>query len=105
MVFFLSLVVGVPVEELIAPTPATVWLDTFYLHLWIKIFVLTGWDLIQREVLHTFEVKSCCLKIACFGSVLGLFLRSEEHTSELQSRENLVCRLLLEKKKSTNSSN
>src|SRR5207302_6903885 len=28
-------------------------------------------------------------------------LRSEEHTSELQSRENLVCRLLLEKKKKT----
>src|SRR5690606_40915612 len=27
------------------------------------------------------------------------FDRSEEHTSELQSRENLVCRLLLEKKK------
>src|SRR5690606_41581293 len=27
------------------------------------------------------------------------FMRSEEHTSELQSRENLVCRLLLEKKK------
>src|SRR5690606_42014711 len=34
---------------------------------------------------------------------VGLLLdpRSEEHTSELQSRENLVCRLLLEKKKST----
>src|SRR5690606_39883628 len=33
--------------------------------------------------------------------VLGLSERprSEEHTSELQSRENLVCRLLLEKKK------
>src|SRR5690606_41702378 len=29
--------------------------------------------------------------------------RSEEHTSELQSRENLVCRLLLEKKKNTRS--
>src|SRR5690606_39969337 len=27
---------------------------------------------------------------------LGLKIRSEEHTSELQSRENLVCRLLLE---------
>src|SRR3712207_8726771 len=27
------------------------------------------------------------------------FLRSEEHTSELQSRQYLVCRLLLEKKK------
>src|SRR2546421_5299057 len=28
-------------------------------------------------------------------------LRSEEHTSELQSRSDLVCRLLLEKKKTT----
>src|SRR5690606_41295031 len=27
----------------------------------------------------------------------AFFIRSEEHTSELQSRENLVCRLLLEK--------
>src|SRR5690606_41745640 len=38
------------------------------------------------------------------GLVAGIQLsdrifRSEEHTSELQSRENLVCRLLLEKKK------
>src|SRR5690606_39765190 len=32
-------------------------------------------------------------------SVFAKNLRSEEHTSELQSRENLVCRLLLEKKK------
>src|SRR5690606_41416413 len=31
----------------------------------------------------------------------GALERSEEHTSELQSRENLVCRLLLEKKKKT----
>src|SRR5437868_14403036 len=31
-------------------------------------------------------------------------LRSEEHTSELQSRFDLVCRLLLEKKKNKNSS-
>src|SRR5690606_40236623 len=31
-------------------------------------------------------------------SVLLMTPRSEEHTSELQSRENLVCRLLLEKK-------
>src|SRR3712207_8848792 len=42
------------------------------------------------------------------GGALGLDLgrdvlagRSEEHTSELQSRQYLVCRLLLEKKKST----
>src|SRR2546430_8840922 len=31
-------------------------------------------------------------------------VRSEEHTSELQSQSNLVCRLLLEKKKQKNSS-
>src|SRR2546427_12937683 len=33
------------------------------------------------------------------GSVLTCHMRSEEHTSELQSQSNLVCRLLLEKKK------
>src|SRR5690606_39715536 len=33
------------------------------------------------------------------GSSTARWRRSEEHTSELQSRENLVCRLLLEKKK------
>src|SRR5205085_10491749 len=31
----------------------------------------------------------------------SVVLRSEEHTSELQSQSNLVCRLLLEKKKQT----
>src|SRR3712207_7617291 len=31
----------------------------------------------------------------------GVLRRSEEHTSELQSRQYLVCRLLLEKKKKT----
>src|SRR5690606_39442571 len=37
----------------------------------------------------------------CTRTVPGQYknCRSEEHTSELQSRENLVCRLLLEKKK------
>src|SRR5690606_41062833 len=36
--------------------------------------------------------------LADIGHRKGLLERSEEHTSELQSRENLVCRLLLEKK-------
>src|SRR2546422_6229857 len=39
-----------------------------------------------------------CRKIAYHGLESGGF-RSEEHTSELQSRLHLVCRLLLEKKK------
>src|SRR5439155_23898557 len=34
-------------------------------------------------------------------SSIGYDIRSEEHTSELQSRGHLVCRLLLEKKKKT----
>src|SRR5690606_40220665 len=34
---------------------------------------------------------------AAHGADVRRALRSEEHTSELQSRENLVCRLLLEK--------
>src|SRR5258708_23093900 len=37
-----------------------------------------------------------CTDQHCFGG-----LRSEEHTSELQSPDHLVCRLLLEKKKTT----
>src|SRR5436309_11535299 len=47
---------------------------------------------------------------ATFGSSIAFpsssktpMWRSEEHTSELQSRENLVCRLLLEKKKKKNT--
>src|SRR2546422_7794141 len=39
-------------------------------------------------------------RIECrVGGGMGKDLRSEEHTSELQSRLHLVCRLLLEKKK------
>src|SRR2546427_9530592 len=36
---------------------------------------------------------------ACSNTVSTTIGRSEEHTSELQSQSNLVCRLLLEKKK------
>src|SRR3712207_7788428 len=38
-------------------------------------------------------------QVARQADVGGLAQRSEEHTSELQSRQYLVCRLLLEKKK------
>src|SRR5690554_7626034 len=39
------------------------------------------------------------IQFVCYHSQLEDFMRSEEHTSELQSRPHLVCRLLLEKKK------
>src|SRR5690606_39951848 len=46
------------------------------------------------------SVRHGCSKIEIFyGFNFQPESRSEEHTSELQSRENLVCRLLLEKKK------
>src|SRR5262249_59674149 len=45
----------------------------------------------------------CTLPRLFTVSSLWAWLRSEEHTSELQSLTNLVCRLLLEKKKYKNS--
>src|SRR5258705_8326615 len=52
-----------------------------------------------------FDGSSCLLRGLCESLSLDLFgilavdVRSEEHTSELQSLRHLVCRLLLEKKK------
>src|SRR3989454_4975827 len=43
--------------------------------------------------------STCQAPVQSAGTVLRLHVRSEEHTSELQSPCNLVCRLLLEKKK------
>src|SRR3712207_8343766 len=43
------------------------------------------------------RVQSCTIHV---GRDAGVSERSEEHTSELQSRQYLVCRLLLEKKTS-----
>src|SRR2546429_561374 len=51
-----------------------------------------------------FGWASCSTSRPCTALGCGACLRSEEHTSELQSRLHLVCRLLLEKKKNTPSS-
>src|SRR3712207_8144006 len=49
-------------------------------------------------VRHVASVGSAVDHVAMPGGA-GIVMRSEEHTSELQSRQYLVCRLLLEKKK------
>src|SRR5690606_39669719 len=49
--------------------------------------------------LHLSFPMNSCLRQKKTWFRLIFWRRSEEHTSELQSRENLVCRLLLEKKK------
>src|SRR5260370_27104622 len=63
-----------------------------------------GLGVIGRQPLlqpgETFEYTSGCQLRTPNGSMQGSY-RSEEHTSELQSHLNLVCRLLLEKKKTT----
>src|SRR5258707_13283999 len=52
---------------------------------------------LQRMLVFAGKVHN--LRHFGFGNFIRIDPRSEEHTSELQSRQYLVCRLLLEKKK------
>src|SRR3712207_7081737 len=54
-------------------------------HVWIAPDAIKMADTAAHELFHLVQ--------------FGMWARSEEHTSELQSRQYLVCRLLLEKKK------
>src|SRR3712207_7234502 len=53
---------------------------------------------------HFLHVLATLLTPATQRAGFEVIPRSEEHTSELQSRQYLVCRLLLEKKKKNNDS-
>src|SRR5690606_40501143 len=96
--------------------PATTEIHSLSLH--DALPILNFLDSSSRiENLSSSLISSQALNLRCFSSSVtspimpptiststvftskALSLRSEEHTSELQSRENLVCRLLLEKKK------
>src|SRR5690606_42051109 len=95
---------------------ATTEIYTLSLHDALPILAAGAYYLAINAALK--EDPALAVKGACFSAVFAvpgaltwLFggrrpgdwamyaIRSEEHTSELQSRENLVCRLLLEKKK------
>src|SRR2546427_7950127 len=56
-----------------------------------------------RDEPHTAVRAGDALTVHCHHPRRLLPARSEEHTSELQSQSNLVCRLLLEKKKKRQS--
>src|SRR6266446_10110996 len=71
---------------------ATTEIYTLSLHDALPILMTEGEKLERR-------VTDFCLLLHCGGVRDPSPLRSEEHTSELQSPCNLVCRLLLEKKK------
>src|SRR5690554_6984785 len=63
----------------------------------------SGYELIDDEpvddVVYEYSAESLAVSGEQVSEQLCSHLRSEEHTSELQSRPHLVCRLLLEKKK------
>src|SRR5699024_12072346 len=63
------------------------------------LFIVTGPTVIM-PLLRQSKLKPLPAKILKWEGIivdpLGVLLRSEEHTSELQSRFDLVCRLLLE---------
>src|SRR2546422_6699726 len=61
--------------------------------------ILPGWRASATRIWNSVEVNAAARRptLTCMRGTS----RSEEHTSELQSRLHLVCRLLLEKKKKT----
>src|SRR5690606_40849283 len=59
--------------------------------------IVSSLFLIETGLVRSYYIKDDREINSWFG--FENIIRSEEHTSELQSRENLVCRLLLEKKK------
>src|SRR3712207_7745897 len=67
--------------------------------------VADGVDRVEAQALAVGELRLVvrvvlgARRVACVARVRAVGRRSEEHTSELQSRQYLVCRLLLEKKK------
>src|SRR5256886_5639280 len=65
-------------------------------HLWAEVY--------DEPADEIFRVQSDIAQKVVRALDLTLLARSEEHTSELQSQSNLVCRLLLEKKKSLSPS-
>src|SRR5690349_23170890 len=82
-IVFLFLVIRQPPTTTLFPY--TTLFRSFFKHRWY------GFD----DALYA----ACGIASLSSVRVLPLALRSEEHTSELQSRRDLVCRLLLEKKK------
>src|SRR2546430_3924935 len=80
----------------------------FLLYVALSALLAVAWQWIKRHNLidsadALFILRISPLSGAAFVVLLVAIPRSEEHTSELQSQSNLVCRLLLEKKKQHNS--
>src|SRR5207247_11392560 len=79
--------------------PATPDIYTLSLHDALPIFLTLDDDFAQRDADAIADAIGLRRAMIRLGRLLDFVSRSEEHTSELQSRVDLVCRLLLEKKK------
>src|SRR5207247_4828267 len=77
-------------------------LPRLFAALFVFFFGLLGASFFSRAALLAAvnaDLPSPRLIASTIRTIIIVFARSEEHTSELQSRVDLVCRLLLEKKK------
>src|SRR3712207_7096654 len=63
----------------------------------------TSTELLWIVDIYSFLLAGLLVLMGNLGDRIGRRRRSEEHTSELQSRQYLVCRLLLEKKKNNHT--
>src|SRR3712207_8135260 len=74
----------------------------------LNVEQIPHWYAVKETAQHVVKKKNMILFIGRIDdpvkSISTLYSRSEEHTSELQSRQYLVCRLLLEKKKKIENS-
>src|SRR5438874_8875557 len=81
---------------------------TLFRSLTVTFFGVRGSTPCPCDANRRYGGNTACVALESPGHdpiVLDLGTRSEEHTSELQSRRDLVCRLLLEKKKKKKKKN
>src|SRR5947209_17515032 len=86
------------VPAYLVPAPSAIWADTWKLMGQVSMHTLAT---TQTTLLGFFASLVVSLPLAILltaSPMVANTVRSEEHTSELQSRQYLVCRLLLEKK-------
>src|SRR2546422_5601125 len=97
-----------PIRRVVIVVPSLFTLFNLFFGIWSMVlatrgeFYRAGWFIVFAGILDTLDGRVA--RISGTGTRFGAELdslvdRSEEHTSELQSRLHLVCRLLLEKKK------
>src|SRR2546430_4187775 len=100
--------VAIRVRVFSIPKFRTVWRPSLIAHTYGAVCSISSlpvrnswlWDDPSRSRARITLLKLFFEADRIFSRKVLFVLRSEEHTSELQSQSNLVCRLLLEKKKS-----